>query len=54
MPTYRRNGTLAVHLLRQLEVVGWGPAAEEQPEMEKRGCEVTVSTSGLINNAAGL
>lgn len=51
----RSKATLAVELLGQLTKWSEGAGvAEEQPEMERWGCEVTVSTSGLINNAAGL
>lgn len=54
----RSKARLSVKLLRQL--TKWSGGAErsgrgERPEMgARRGCEVTVSTSGLINNAAGL
>lgn len=47
---------LAVKLLRQL--TKWSGGAERQRGTarngERSGCEVTVSTSGLINNAEGL
>lgn len=47
---------LAVKLLRQL--TKWSGGAKKQRRTarngERSGCEVTVSTSGLINNAESL